>query len=82
MHRAPQAGYVLAVSGLDTAAHYMRPFDTLPPPGPNYWVAPPCSSFYGELVAFNEPPAYGLYQPWTNCGYTPSQIRGAYTRRS
>jgi subtilase family serine protease len=75
---ASVAGYVLAVSGLDTAAHYMRPLDTLPPPGPNYWIAPPCSSFYGEFIAFNEPSAYGLYQPWTNCGYTPSQIRGAY----
>ncbi|MGA9393369.1 MAG: S53 family peptidase [Candidatus Sulfotelmatobacter sp.] len=69
---------VLTVSGLDTAAHYMRPFDTLPPPGPNYWIAPPCSSFYGEVIAFNEPFAYGLPQPWTNCGYTPRQIRGAY----
>jgi len=85
--RAPQqeatlptslAGYVLTISGLDTAAHYMRPADTLPPPGPNYWIAPPCSNFYGEKIAFNEPTAYGLPQPWTNCGYTPSQIRGAY----
>jgi len=72
------AGQVLAVSGLDTAAHYMRPFDTLPPPGPNYWIAQPCSEFYGEKIAYDEPSAYGLSQPWTNCGYTPSQIRGAY----
>jgi len=75
---ASVAGHVLAVSGLDTAAHYMKPFDTLPPPGPNYWIAPPCSSFYGEFIAFKEPWAYGLPQPWTNCGYTPRQIRGAY----
>jgi subtilase family serine protease len=75
---ASLANDVLAVSGLDTAAHYMRPFDTLPPPGPNYWIAPPCSGFYGEEIASKEPFAYGLPQPWTNCGYTPSQIRGAY----
>jgi subtilase family serine protease len=75
---AALAAHVLAVSGLDTAGHYMKPFDTLPPPGPNYWTAPPCSSFYGEKIAINEPWAYGLPQPWTNCGYTPSQIRGAY----
>ena len=72
------AGYVLTVRGLDTASHYMRPFDTLPPPPPNYWIAPPCSKFYGEFIAFNEPTAYGSYQPWTNCGYTPAQIRSAY----
>jgi subtilase family serine protease len=75
---ASVAGYVLTVTGLDTASHYMRPFDTLPPPPPNYWIAPPCSSFYGEFIAFNEPTAYGSYQPWTNCGYTPGQIRSAY----
>lgn len=68
---------VLYISGLDTATHTMRPFQ-LPPPGSNYWIAPPCSSFYGEFFAFNEPWAYGLPQPWTNCGYTPRQIRGAY----
>jgi subtilase family serine protease len=75
---ASLASHVLTISGLDTAAHYMRPFDTLPPPGPNYWIALPCSDFYGEEIAFKEPFAYGLPQPWTNCGYKPSQIRGAY----
>jgi subtilase family serine protease len=72
------ASAVLTVSGLDTATHNMTPADTLPPPGPNYWVAPPCSTYYGQKVAFNEPSAYGAKQPWTNCGYTPHQIRGAY----
>lgn len=69
---------VLTVTGLDTATHYMTPADTLPPPGPNYWVAPPCSQYYGQKVATKEPSAYGAKQPWTNCGYTPRQIRGAY----
>src|SRR6202035_1751271 len=72
------AGDVLTVSGLDTATHNMTPSDTLPPPDPNYWIAPPCSQYYGQKVAVNEPSAYGLKQPWTNCGYTPRQIRGAY----
>jgi len=72
------AGDVLTVSGLDTATHDMTPADTLPPPGPNFWVAPPCSQYYGQKIAVNEPSAYGIKQPWTNCGYTPSQIRGAY----
>jgi subtilase family serine protease len=75
---ASLATYVLSVSGLDTAHHYMKPADTLPPPPQNYWIAGPCSGFYGEAIALNEPFAYGLPQPYTNCGYTPSQIRGAY----
>jgi subtilase family serine protease len=69
---------VVAVNGLDTATHSVKPMDTLPPPGPNYWVAPPCSTYYGQKVATNDPKAFGKAQPYTNCGYTPSQIRGAY----
>ena len=41
-------------------------------------MAKPCSTYYGQKTATNKPKAYGKYQPWTNCGYTPSQIRGAY----
>ncbi len=83
--RAPQqaatapssvASSVLAVSGLDTAKSAIKP--ALPPPGPNYWVAKPCSTYYGELTATNKPQAYGKFQPWNNCGYKPSQVRGAY----
>jgi subtilase family serine protease len=75
---AQLASAVLAVSGLDTAKSMIKPSDTLPPPGPNYWVAGPCSAYYGQKVATTEPTAYGRHQPWNNCGYTPSQIRGAY----
>src|ERR1039458_344604 len=72
------ASSVLAISGLDTGKSEIKPADTLPPPGPNYWVAPPCSTYYAQKIATTEPAAYGVHQPWTNCGYTPSQIRGAY----
>jgi subtilase family serine protease len=75
---ASVASSVLAVSGLNTAKSEIKPADTLPPPGPNYWVAPPCSTYYGQLTATAEPAAYGRHQPWTNCGYTPRQIRGVY----
>jgi subtilase family serine protease len=75
---ADVAADVLTVGGLDTATHQAKPADTLPPPGSNFWVAPPCSQFYGQKIAFNEPPAFGHAQPWNNCGYTPRQIRGAY----
>jgi subtilase family serine protease len=72
------ATYVVGVNGLDSAAAMMKPYDTLPPPGQNYWVAPPCSTYYGQFTAYTDPTAYGRHQPYTNCGYTPRQIRGAY----
>ena len=75
---ASVASAVLTVSGLDTASHQAKPGDTLPPPDPNYWVAPPCSAYYGQKIATSEPSAYGKKQPWNNCGYTPAQVRGAY----
>ena len=75
---ASVASAVLTVSGLDTATHQMKPADTLPPPGPNYWVAGPCSQYYAQKIATSEPPAYGKSQPWNVCGYTPAQVRGAY----
>jgi subtilase family serine protease len=87
MDRAPEqdatipaavAGSVLTVAGLDTASHNMKPADKLPPPGPNYWVAPPTGNYYDQLTAANEPTAYGKHQPWNVRGYTPSQVRSAY----
>jgi subtilase family serine protease len=75
---ASVAGDVLTVTGLDTATHDMAPADSLPPPGPNYWVAGSCSKYYGQKIATGEPSAYHAKQPWTNCGYTPRQIRAVY----
>ena len=72
------ASDVADISGLDTASHFLKPADTLPPPGPNYWIGPGCSKYYGQVVAFSDPTAYGKHQPYTNCGYTPRQIRSAY----
>ena len=40
------ASSVLAVSGLDTAKSTIKP--QLPPPPANYWVAKPCSTYYGQ----------------------------------
>jgi subtilase family serine protease len=74
------ASAVLAVSGLDTGNHQMKPGATTqePPPGPNYFVAPPTSGYYGQNIATGEPQANGQSWPWTVSGYTPQQIRGAY----
>jgi subtilase family serine protease len=85
LYRAPEqtasapasvASDVLDIAGLDTAPHVMKP--NLPPPGFNYWIGHPCAKYWGQKVASGKPKAYGIHQPWTNCGYTPAQIRGAY----
>jgi subtilase family serine protease len=73
---ASVASDIIAVSGLDTAKSAIKP--QLPPPGPNYWVAGPCSSYYTQKIAAGEPSAYGKHWPWNVCGYTPNQVRGAY----
>jgi len=82
---AAVASDVLTITGLDTAPHFMKPQETLPPPSQNYFVAPSCSTYFGSKLAkvvsgtkIAIPTAYGKTQPWTNCGYTMSQIRGAY----
>jgi subtilase family serine protease len=82
-------GDVLTVTGLDSAKHQAKPGETLPPPGQNYIVAPWSSAYYGEKVAAGPfgtvagtttkiPTVNGQAQPWTNTGYTPAQVRGAY----
>jgi subtilase family serine protease len=82
-------GDVLTVTGLDSAKHEATPNETLPPPGQNYFVAPWSSAYYGQKVAAGPfgtvagtttkiPTVNGQAQPWTNTGYTPAQVRGAY----
>jgi subtilase family serine protease len=80
---------VLTVAGLDNAKHQATPDETLPPPEQNYFVAPWSSAYYGQKVAAGPfgtvagtttkiPTVNGQAQPWTNTGYTPAQVRGAY----
>jgi subtilase family serine protease len=82
-------GDVLTVTGLDSAKHQATPGDTLPPPPQNYFIAPWSSAYYGQKVAAGPfgvvagtttkiPKVNGQAQPWTNTGYTPAQVRGAY----
>jgi subtilase family serine protease len=70
------AADVLDIDGLSTFTAEMKP--QLPPPGPNYWVAPPCSQYYAQKVATSEPSAYGKSATWNLCGYTQAQVRDAY----
>jgi subtilase family serine protease len=82
-------GDVLTVTGLDSAKHQATPGEALPPPPQNYFVAPWSSAYYAQKVASGPfgtvagtttkiPAVNGQAQPWTNTGYTPAQVRGAY----
>ena len=66
--RAPQSaatvpssvsGDVLAVSGLDTGPRLDEAGRHTAAAAPNYWVAPPTSTYYGSKIATNEPTANG-----------------------
>ena len=80
---------VLTVTGLDSAKHQATPGEALPPPPQNNFVAPWTSTYYASKVAAGPfgtvagtttkiPAVNGQAQPWTNVGYTPAQVRGAY----
>jgi len=83
-------GLVAGVAGLDGGDRLMKPgaSDDLPeaPPAPAFVNAPPCSAYWGEKTATGDkspdgqtiPAAYGGQQPYAPCGYTPSQLEGAY----
>jgi subtilase family serine protease len=50
-----------------------------PPAG--FRNAPPCGTYYGQILAASFPPLPGGYPadaPYAPCGYTPPQLRGAY----
>jgi subtilase family serine protease len=74
---ASVAGLVQAVAGLTTLGHTVKPTDLGPPDG--FRNAPPCSSYYGEKIATDLPKFEGKSIPYAVCGYTPSQLRGAYS---
>lgn len=86
-HRAPTgpatvpasvSSAVLGVTGLDDAPAMARPADDAPPTTPVTLRATPCSTYSGQSMATTEPPVSGQTVPWTNCGYTPQQIRSGY----
>jgi len=74
------AGFITGVTDLDEGMALVRPAAAAlpgPPPGFRTGVQP-CSAYYGQKTATNKPPAYGHHQPYTICGYLPSQYRSAY----
>ncbi|HEY3921190.1 MAG TPA: S53 family peptidase, partial [Gaiellaceae bacterium] len=69
------AGLVQTVTGLSTFGHFVTD-DFSPEAG--FVNAQPCSSFYGQKSAQSLPKFNGKVLPYSPCGYTPSQYRGAY----
>jgi subtilase family serine protease len=70
------AGLVLGVTGLAQFGHQVKPADFGPPGG--FANAPPCSEFYGQKVADDQPPFMGETLAYAPCGYTPAQFRSLY----
>jgi subtilase family serine protease len=70
------AGSVLAVTGLAQFGHTITPSDLGHPAA--FVNGTPCSSYYGQQKALNMPKFQNKPLPWAVCGYTPSQLRGAY----
>lgn len=70
------AGTVLAVTGLTKFGHTVITNDLGHPAG--FANATPCSNYYGEKKALDKPKFEGKPIPYAVCGYTPSQLRGAY----
>jgi len=77
---ASLSGTVDAVIGLDQSSalvHYDHVGDNATP-SPGFRNAQPCSAYWGEKLASNLPAFKGTTLPYAPCGYTPSQLRGAY----
>jgi subtilase family serine protease len=73
------ASSVLAVSGVDTTPTIVRPATQKPaPPEPGFRNAAPCSTYYGQVPASDQPPFDGNTLPYAPCGYVGSQLRSAY----
>jgi len=75
------AATVEGVIGLDDSANLVHTNTTADPNGnPSFGFknAPPCSTYWGEKLATTLPSFGGVTRPYAPCGYTPSQMQGAY----
>jgi len=66
-------------SGATATSPNSTPAHTLPgpPPGAHFGVEP-CSAYYGQKTATEQPPAYGQSWPYTICGYSADQYEQAF----
>jgi subtilase family serine protease len=80
---------IAGIAGLDGSDRLMKPDIADAPPAPAFVNAPPCSTSWAQKYAVDDegnpvvPPAYGQqFLPYATCGYTPSQLQGAYGIKS
>ena len=74
---ASLSGIVRGFVGLSDVRMHPGIGTRLPKP-PAFKNGRPCSLYWGEKMADDKPPAYGVTVPYTVCGYEPDQIRSAY----
>lgn len=84
---AALASSVEAVGGL-TSGDTMRPDHVISdaqaasggsPSTPAAFIpGQPCSTYWAEKMATDQPKAYGQFQPYSPCGYAGAQLQGAY----
>ena len=82
---ASLAGSVEAIAGLDESAALVRPTASpAAPPSPAFVNGTPCSRYWDQIDTSTPahgtslPDIYGSPTPFAPCGYTPTQVRGAY----
>jgi subtilase family serine protease len=67
------------VLGIDQGSQVHVKGDTEPgPPDGARFGVQPCSAYYAQKVATDQPEAYGKHQPYAVCGYSPQQYQSAY----
>jgi subtilase family serine protease len=69
---------ILAVVGLDETPFSPMTHPAAAGPSPASRPAGPCSHFWGEKIARQQPSAYGAKRPWGVCGYRPGQLQSVY----
>jgi subtilase family serine protease len=79
---APVVSAVSGVVGIDQGAQPFKPADQEPGPGPGVRTAEPCSDYFGQKTAKDQPAFNGQKQPYVVCGYTPQQLQSAYGETS
>lgn len=69
---------VVGILGIDQGRALKKPADVLPGPPAGYRIGSPCSAYFGQKLATDQPTAYGRHQPYATCGYVPSQLQSVY----
>jgi subtilase family serine protease len=75
---AAVTGLISGVLGVDQGTALKKPGDTLPGPDVGFRPGTPCSAYYGQKTATDQPAANGKKQPYAVCGYEPKQYQSAY----